>query len=151
MKKLKFMFGLLFAFCCVVAFSACGSDDDEPANVESYLIGTWRSYQATVNAQNESATLDISKTGQFSQLYMELTFDKNGTVVAYSWDVDEKGLSTWLKETGTYTVSGSSVNVTIDGVTIPFVYDEGGRTLYFRSAETVEGYGLVSVYIYLKK
>ena len=75
-------------------FTACGDDDDSVA-MESYIIGKWHSYKAVVSANNQSVDLDVSKTGQYSVFYYEMTFKNDNTVILGYYEVDKNQMSSW--------------------------------------------------------
>ena len=131
--------------------SSCSNDDDDKVvDTENEIIGTWKSYKAVVYGQGQSATVSISKTGEYSDSYIEITFEKGGKAIGYSWDEDENGLSQWMHETGAYTINGNSIIVTFDGETGTFTYDEKEKNLYIRGSVKTDA-GDITTYIYLKK
>lgn len=136
MKQLKtwslFMIVMMMASFVV----SCGSDDDDSMNVDelpSYLIGTWRSYSATAYSNGQSATKEITKTGDLSYAYYEFEFMKEKTVIMNYWKVDDKGLSHWLSETGKYSVRGDIVTIyDNNNESMDLIADLSNRTMSFK-------------------
>ena len=89
---------------------ACSGDDD-PVSIDSYLIGTWHTFKATVYGNGQNVDIEITKTGEYSASYSEVTFEKDGKAIMRGWVTDEKGLSHWMEEQYTYTVNGDIVTV----------------------------------------
>ncbi len=134
-----------------VGFVSCGGDDvDETINVNSYIIGTWRSFKATGYAQGESVTLDISKNGEYSSAYLELVFNSDGTVIGSNWQQDSSGVSRWVSEKGNYIVNGNMVDVTFSDGTASLTFDASDRTLCFRAAQNVNGTN-ITINLFLRK
>lgn len=134
-----------------LGFASCGGDDDdEPINVKSYILGTWRTFKAVGYAQGESVTLQISKTGEYSEAYIEMTFKSDGTVVGSRWEQDSNGVSRWVTEEANYTVNGNIVNIMSDGETASLVFDASDKTLCIRGAQYINGVN-VTINIFMKK
>ena len=145
---------ILFAlFSCVFVMNACGNDDEDDVNISSYIIGKWHSYKLVGYYQQKEIALNVEKNGANSVSYIELQFNKDGTVVMYSWKQDQYGLSSWTSESGTYTISGNSVRISDESNdSAPLMFDEKTKELYLRAVVHNESLGGdLSVYLYLKK
>lgn len=151
MKNFRIVAMMLIVMLTAVCFNSCGDDDvNDVIESNDFVLGTWRSYKVVGYVQGEKAELSVSKNGENSAAYIELTFEKNGTVVGYSWKQDENGVSSWTKETGNYTVNNGVVNLTFGNETSSLMYDKNERALYLRGVSNTE-YGAMTIYIYLKK
>lgn len=140
------MMALLFA---ALSFSACSSDDAEE-DIDTYLKGKWYSYKAVVSAQNRTVDLDVSKTGQNSQLYYETVFKDGGKLdMSYYRVVD--AVSSWVTESGTYSVNGNIVTLDDGQSTMDAFYNPKEKNLYIRLAANVENIGYTTVFIYFRK
>lgn len=86
MKKIKVMsMFLLVAMMATVLVGCSKDDDDDNFDLNSYIIGSWHSFKGTVYVTGGqysgiSQDVEISKTGQFSQSYVVLTFQDGGRV-----------------------------------------------------------------------
>ena len=150
MKIFKYMYIMLVMLASVLSFTSCSNDDNNNGTITtSTLIGKWYSYKATVYAQNKNTTVSINKTGNYSQMYIEMDFKDDSKVIGYSWEVDKNGISKWVSETGHYTINGSAVNVTFDGETASLMYEN--NSLCIRIDTKDENNNNITGYVYLKK
>jgi hypothetical protein len=155
MMNKKYLFHLLTITMLAMlslGVTSCGGDDedDEPINVSSYILGTWHTFKATGYAQGESITLQISKAGEYSGAYIEMTFKSDGIVVGSHWEQDANGVSRWVSEEASYTVNGNIVNITSDGETASLFFDSSDKTLCIRGAQYINGVD-VTINIFMKK
>ena len=152
MKKLLSLL-LLVGFMMPLMVS-CGSDDEEevPDNSTSSSIkGMWHSFKATFYLSGQSATEEVTKTGDLSFLYFEMNIKGDGTLVFSGWSQGENGQSRWIDGPGKYVVKGDVVSVTdSSGDTMDFVFDSKDKTLCLPINTTVSG-SLAKVNVYLKK
>lgn len=148
----------MFVALMAATFVSCSKDDDN-ANIDlkSYIIGSWHSYKATVYVtggqySGESAEVGISKTGQYSQSYLEFTFQDGGRLRVGAFKKDDNGVMNWYEENGTYHISGDVVTLTdADGTSLAIVFDEKDRNLCIQAASTNNEGIPVKTSIYLKK
>lgn len=139
-------------------FASCSKDDDNAeVDLNTYIIGSWRSYKGTVYVtggqySGTSQDVEISKTGQLSQSYFEFTFQDGGRVRIGAFVRDENGVMNWEEEDGTYRINGDIVTLTdVDGVSNNTVFDTKGRTLCLQGTGTNENGIPYKVSIYMKK
>lgn len=140
MKQLKNL-SIFMLVALMAAFASCSKDDDnKDFDLNSYIVGTWHSYKATVYAQGsqyggQSAEVEISKTGQYSQSYFEFTFQDGGRLRMGAFKKDDNGVMNWYEENGTYHVSGDVVTLTdADGTSLAIVFDTKDKSLCFQGA-----------------
>lgn len=80
---------------------SCSSDDDEPDNIKSQMIGTWDA--TAVRFSGDRDWTDITK---YPSMALSITFNKDGS---YS------GHGALGNGSGTYTVSGKTIKTYVDG------------------------------------
>ena len=151
MNRIKY-FGMMIALLfTALSFNACSSDDDnEDVNVESYIKGKWRSYKAVVSANNQTVELDVTKTGQYSAFYWEVTF-KDGNKVEMSYYEESSNGNKWLTETDSYTVRGDVITIADSENSADFIFDQSSKTMFLRISGQVENVGYTTVFIHLRK
>lgn len=123
---------ILLAVLFVPVLSSCGDDEDElsGSSLDSYIIGTWRSYKATVTAYGETETISVSKTGDNSAMYMECEVRKGGSAVYKFWQTDANGMTHWTEEPLQYTVKGDIVTMTdSNGEAADLLFDQSSRDM----------------------
>ena len=151
MKAMKYRSILMLMVAMLPAIVSCGSDDEEPADINSYIIGYWHSSYFESFANGQSAKGDIDKTGAASSAYFEFTFNSDGKVKMGGWQTDSSGLSKWMEEEGSYTILGNIVRITdAEGQTADLLFDGNQRTLCLHVVGTWEGMQ-VTVNVYLRK
>lgn len=136
----------------IIGLVSCGSDDDDDHNtLDNYIVGTWRSYKGVVFANGESATVEITKTGEYSSAYFEFAFLNGNQVLFRAWMADENGISHWIEAPCRYTVGNNVVNV-IDASNevISMTYEPKDKNLFIRSTSSKEGIQFTT-YIYFRK
>lgn len=89
---------LLATMLCVMP--SCSSDDDEPDNIKSQIIGTW---DATHVKTDKYGWVDIT---DYPSLALSITFNKDGSYY---------GRGALGNGGGTYEVSGKTIKTYIDG------------------------------------
>lgn len=130
---------------------ACSSDDD-PISLNSYIVGTWHSFKATGYGNGQNVNIEITKTGDYSAAYSEVTFESGNKAIVRAWVIDKNGLSHWVEDTGTYTINGDMVIVKdSQGETADFVFDAKDRTLVIKGSSTTPEGVLIYVNIYYTK
>ena len=147
-NKLFLLFSLMIVWCGS-SFMSC-SDDDSPLFLEDYIIGTWKSYKYVAYMEDETYTINITKTGPASGSYFEVTFNQDGSGTERFWKQDNNGTTRWTEEQLRYTVSGNTVNVYDQEGNVQFVLDEKTKSLYYRSVVKIYGEN-TTVFIYMKK
>lgn len=96
----------------VLAITAsCNSDDDMQTLTNDSIVGTWRSYKATLNTGNGPITVDINT--ECPDDFKSFTFHPDYTMTIYVADGDcnitEEVSATWSKEEpNIYTITGES-------------------------------------------
>ena len=157
MKQLKNL-SIFMLVALMAAFASCSKDDDNADfDLNSYIVGTWHSYKATVYAQGsqyggQSAEVEISKTGQYSQSYFEFTFQDGGHLRMGAFKKDDNGVMNWYEENGTYHVSGDVVTLTdTDGTSLAIVFDTKDKSLCFQGAGINDSGIPYKASIYIKK
>lgn len=99
---MKKVFSLLLLLIATISFlPSCSSDDDEPDNIKSQMIGTWDA--TAVRFSGDSDWTDITK---YPSMALSITFNKDGS---YS------GRGALGNGSGTYTVSGKTIKTYVDG------------------------------------
>ena len=136
-------------------FCACGDDDNEEQPIENvdvstYILGKWYTYKATANNGQQSMTQSISKEGNLSDAYLEVEFETGGKATFCSWGYEDD-IKTWKTESGTYSVNGNMVIISIDSGTPTLSFDQKVRELYLVGYVTDEYGGTFPEYIYFKK
>ena len=150
MKKIKDLRIIIVMLLCVFTYSSCGDNDDTPINLNT-ILGTWHSYKMIGYAQGEKVSMDISKTGNGSEAYIEITFYNNGQYIGHAWETDENGVSRWSEEKGTYTIKDNIVTIFTDDTISTLTYDEKEKALYIRGSMNYPEIGNVTIFIYLRK
>ena len=122
MSKLM-MYALSATFLLsLVLFSGCGNDDDEPSGLPlEGTLWTETSYSATGcddPDDNESGTSSCTSTECYT---IRLSA---GTITFEDTEGGTKDTST-----GTYTISGNTINVNFGGINLPVTYTISGSTL----------------------
>ena len=152
MYRIKYFGIMIVLLFTALSFNACSSDnDDEIVSLESYIKGKWRSYKAVVSANNESVEVEVTKTGQYSAFYWEITFKEGNKVETSYYQEDSNGNSRWLTETNNYSVKGDVVTVYDSENAIDFIFDQRSKTMYMRAAGQVENIGYTTVFIHIRK
>lgn len=136
MKQLKTLSIFMLVALMAATFASCSKDDDNADfDLNRYIVGTWHSSKATVyfmggEYAGESEEATISKTGQYSEAYYEMTFMDANRAKFGAFQKDENGLIHWEEEYVTYYVNGDVVKLRDDeGGTIDLVFDKKDRTL----------------------
>lgn len=150
-SKIKY-FGMMVALLLTaLSFNACSSDDEEEEDIGTYLKGKWYSYKAVISRPDGKVEVEVSKTGQFSQIYYEAVFKDGGKVDCSYYKVGESGLSSWETETNSYSLNGNTVKLYDENESIDFFYNPKEKNAYMRVAANVAGVGYTSIFIYFKK
>lgn len=89
---------LLATMLCVMP--SCSSDDDEPDNIKSQIIGTWDAMAVRTSGHDWTDITD------YPSLALSITFNKDGSYY---------GRGALGNGGGTYTVSGKTIKTYIDG------------------------------------
>lgn len=106
-----------FAFIAIAmmtsVMSSCNSDDElsNDTMLQSYIVGTWYSYQLVANDNDTERTIDITYDNEWSVAYCEAIFFADGKVLLSSYAKTPDGSSTWKTEKGRYTVNGNMIEV----------------------------------------
>lgn len=144
---------LLLVAIFIPVMSSCGDDEEELSGsaLESYIIGNWHSYKATVTAYGESNTVTVSKTGDYSALYMECTVESGGNATYRYWMTDNNGMTHWTEEQVRYIVRGDIVTLTdSDGESADLTYEPSSRNMIMQMNFTEDGISY-STKLYFKK
>lgn len=155
-KKVMSMF-LLVAMMATVLVGCSKDDDDDNFDLNSYIIGSWHSFKGTVYVTGGqysgiSQDVEISKTGQFSQSYVVLTFQDGGRVRMGTFKNDDNGIMNWYEENGAYHISGDVVTLTeSDGTSSAIVFDSKDRTLCLQGVGINDSGIPYKASIYMKK
>ncbi|MBP5374731.1 MAG: lipocalin family protein [Bacteroidaceae bacterium] len=136
MKQLKNLSIFMLVALMAATFASCSKDDDDANfDLNSYIIGTWHSYKATIYIQGgpysgKSADIEVNKTGQYSQSYVEFTFKDGGQMRMGAFQKDDNGIINWTEENGTYYISGDIITLRDnDGETVNIVFDPKNKDL----------------------
>lgn len=150
MKKMKLnmVFAIMMSMILSIGSQSCKSDDDDVI-LEDYIVGTWHSYKMVVFLNGEQQTLNISRDGLYSELYIEGVFKADGTCIEYEWEQDENGQAIWTSENGTYAINGNTLLITT-GAIEELSFDRSSKSLCLRGVIETE-YGDATIYVYLKK
>ena len=158
MKQLKNLSIFMLVALMAATFASCSKDDDNADfDLSRYIVGTWHSYKATVYVTGGeysgiSQDVEISKTGQFSQSYLEFTFQDGGRVRMGAFKKEDNGVMNWYEEIGTYHVSGDVVTLTdTDGTSLAIVFDTKDKSLCFQGAGINDSGIPYKASIYMKK
>ena len=158
MKQLKNLGIFMLVALMAATFASCSKDDDDANfDLNSYIIGTWHSYKATIYIQGgpysgKSADIEVNKTGQYSQSYVEFTFQDGGRLRAGAFKKEDNGVMDWYEENVTYHVRGDVVTLTdTDGETINIVFDSKSEDLCFQGTGVDNEGTPYKTTVYLKK
>lgn len=80
---------------------SCSSDDDEPDNIQSQMIGTWDATSVKFSGDN-----DWTEITKYPSMSLSITFNKDGS---YS------GRGALGNGSGIYTVSGKTIKTYVGG------------------------------------
>jgi hypothetical protein len=151
MKQINF-WSMKLVMIMMPLLMACCSSDDDPISLNSYIVGTWHSFKASGYGNGQSLNIEITKTGEYSAAYSEVTFESGNKAIMRAWVIDQNGLSHWIEETGTYSINGDMVKVKdSQGETADFVFDAKDRTLLIKGSATTPEGTLIYVNIYYTK
>lgn len=152
MKKIKFWSMLMLVAMMLPLYSSCSKDsDDNSRPLDSVITGNWHSYHATAYGNGKKAEFDISKTGQYAQMYYEVTFFDGGSATFRHWETDTSGAMHWKEEDITYQVKGDIVTMRdSDGETIDVTYDSRAMTLCLMVNGVVNDVS-IQINVYLRK
>ncbi len=152
MKKPVLFLAALIVALCSMTLSSCSDDDDStPLNLSEYIIGNWHSYKMDAYMDGEKVSVSLTKTGQYSQGYIELEFKQDGKAIGRSWQQDKNGMSQWVEQSASYSLSGTTVTLHWgDGDDEQLFFDEKSKNLYARAVVPVDG-ETATAYVYLKK
>lgn len=92
---------MLLLIATISFLPSCSSDDDEPDDIKSQMIGTWDA--TAVRFDGDANWTDITK---YPSLALSITFNKDGS---YS------GSGALGNGSGTYTVSGKTIKTYVGG------------------------------------
>lgn len=99
---MKKVFSLLLLLVATLSFlPSCSSDDDEPDDIKSQMIGTWDA--TAVKFEDDANWTDITN---YPSMALSITFNKDGSYY---------GRGALGNGSGTYTVSGKTIKTYIDG------------------------------------
>ncbi len=145
MKLNKYM-SMMLVVMMLPFMVACSSDDDDPVSLESYIVGTWHSFKCSGYGNGQSVDIEITKTGEYSAMYIEATFEKGNKVIVRSWVADKYGYTHWTETTGSYIINGDIVIIKdSNGESADFVFDAKDKTLLQKEmVTTTEG---IQVYV----
>lgn len=147
MKQIKTVSLWLLLAMLLPVVSSCSSDDDDPVDLKTYIVGTWSSYKGTVYYLGQTTDVTVDKTGAMSVAYFEMTFRADGSMTIGFWDPEVA--ASWVEEPATYTVKGDIVTIIdSDGEKGDLVFKD--RNLYLKITEMYEGYPM-TVNILMKK
>ena len=150
MKQIKY-WSIKLIVIIMPLLAACSSDDD-PISLNSYIVGTWHSFKISGYGNGQSVNLEISKTGDYSAAYSEMTFESGNKAVMRGWVTDKNGLSHWEEDACTYTINGDIVIVKDSkGGTADLVFDGKDRTLLLKGSTINPDGMLIYVNIYYTK
>ncbi|MBL87252.1 MAG: hypothetical protein CMO82_13080 [Winogradskyella sp.] len=123
MKKMKLFLGILIGLLII---SSCSSDDDSNSDTGS-IIGTWKPIKE----------VDVCSTG-FEDVYDfdsceqtgRIIFSEDGTLNITEYDLENGNCEQYYNSTGTWTLTGDNLSVTLDGETInPTFFELTNNTL----------------------
>lgn len=92
---------MLLLIATISFLPSCSSDDDEPDNIKSQMIGTWDA--TAVRFSGDSDWTDITK---YPSMALSITFNKDGSYY---------GRGALGNGSGTYTVSGKTIKTYVGG------------------------------------
>ena len=153
MKLIKFLSMLMLVMALPMLFS-CGVDDEgEP--LESVIVGKWYSYKATVSNSYGKRTVDVTQSGEYAGLYMEVTFSSNKTAVVKGWKEDENGQAMYwgAEKEFVYTINGNDLNLVAgNGEKIGAKYYPKDRNIVWTMlVKDKYSEGLITCNIYFRK
>lgn len=123
MKQIKNVCFWVFMMMAVLVISSCGGDDSQPVDLNSYILGNWRSYRVTGFYQGETINMDVDKTGPLSMVYWEMNFKQNGIITMGYWKPEY--YTTWGEENYQYSIKGNMVTLTdSNGESIDLVFKD---------------------------
>lgn len=140
MKKMKFLSMMMLVVMMMPLIVSCGGDDDEIISLETYIIGTWRSYKAVVKANGKSQTVDINKTGENSSLYYECEAKSGGTAILRGWIADTNGILKWTEVPCTYLIKGDVVTlIESSGEMTDLVFESSSKNMVLMMSSSYNG------------
>jgi len=131
-KSRSFIVILLSTALMALIFTSCGKDDGSSSNGGTHeLVGSWNLTSASVNGQNQS--INGSST---------ITFGSDNTFTGTSTEdgVTDTGHGTW-------STSGSSLTIIVEGVTTTVSYSVSGNKCTLTMTED----GVTSIMEYTKQ
>lgn len=147
MEQIKNVCFWVFMMMMVSVISSCGGDDSQPVDLNSYILGDWRSYRATGYYQGEMINLDVDKTGAWSMAYWEMSFKQNGNMTMGYWEPET--YTTWTWDNCKFKINGNMVTLTdSDGGSIDLVFKD--YELCFKMTQLYNGSPL-TVNVFLRK
>ncbi len=147
---MKKILNLLLVGLMIPFIVSCSSDDDENVDINNYIVGAWHSYKATVYYEGKSASVDITKSGQYSDMYIEISFNQDGTMVESAWQKNDSGLKNWVQEDARYTIKDDIVSIKDSGGVVDLLFDSKTKELCLQSSTTYVG-STMRTNIYFKK
>ena len=158
MKQLKNLSIFMLVALMAATFASCSKDDDNADfDLNSYIVGTWHSYKAVGYVQGgpyygQSYELQIEKTGQWAEAYIECNFFEGNKVIENVFKKDENGVLHWEEEQDVYVVKGNVVTITdVEGISEELMFDTKDKTLCFQAVATNDEGIPVKLSVYLKK
>ncbi|AWA30816.1 hypothetical protein HYN48_12410 [Flavobacterium magnum] len=123
-----------------MSFVGCSSDDDEAS-----IVGKWNFSKEGLAAQGQEVLTDYTHATGCTKDNVE--FKADGTISETYYD-DACAAST---SNGTYTKSGNTVVVTMDGVATTYeVKQLSGSTLKVYDTESIDGQSFTNVTVFTK-
>lgn len=151
MKKLMTWAVMMLMVALMPMTTSCGDDDDENVALSSYIIGNWRCFRLTYYYGGQTESRDLTKTGELSAAYYEMSFKNSWNVVFKYWEQDTYGTKHWVEENGKYVIKGDIVSVNdSEGHTYDFLFDPKEKTLCIQSSAPING-ATLKANVYLRK
>lgn len=171
MKRLHNIWLIATLMILSMTFSGCEQDYAVTSeDLKTYVIGTWRSHHVTVyTTDGRENIVNVTKNNAYSNLYVEMTFQKDGKMISEYWQQNSDGSSSWKRDVDSYTINGDNIVIKEDANNgLTFNIDFGGSStrssvnelaltidrsngmLYTRVSENVHGVQ-ITANLYFKK
>lgn len=153
MKVIKFLSMLMLVMAMPVLMS-CGDDEEEP--LESVIVGKWYTYKAQViNTNGNKVIVDVTQTGEYAPLYLEVNFLPNKTAIVKGWEKSEDGQTMqWgAEESFVYSINGNDLTlIASNGEKIGAKYYPKDRNIVWTMlAKDKYSNGYITGNVYFKK
>lgn len=145
MKQIRYWSMMLVVVLLPLLVACSNGDDDDYVSLNSYIVGTWHSFKASGYGNGQNVTVEVTKTGDYSAMYMEVAFENGNKAIMRGWVADQNGISHWEEEPCSYVINGDIVKlIDSSGNSVDLVFDTKDKTLLLKGVSTTNG---VQIYV----